>query len=228
MQNPDTQSPVNPIPPVIVALFLVIMGIELVFSMGARGLAGGPGAVGWRLGALNRYAFSGEIFDWMVQTKRFPAEHLIRFVSYVFVHATFTQALFAGAMLLALGKFVGERIGGLRTLIIFLTSAVGAALIFALATNSPAPLIGAFPSVYGLIGAFTYMLWLRLGEVGAQQIRAFTMIGFLMALQLVFGLLFGGDITWVADIAGFACGFAMCVLLVPGGWQRIRERIRRN
>jgi membrane associated rhomboid family serine protease len=45
-------------------------------------------------------------------------------------------------------------------------------------------------------------------------------------LQLVFGLLFGANSTWIADVAGFASGFVLSFFLAPGGWARIRERIR--
>ena len=45
---------VNPLPPVVVALFLILVGIEVVFQLGARGLAGGPDAVGWRLAAVQK------------------------------------------------------------------------------------------------------------------------------------------------------------------------------
>ena len=39
---------VNPLPPVVVALFIAIVVPEAIFSLGASGLVGGPGAVGWR------------------------------------------------------------------------------------------------------------------------------------------------------------------------------------
>ena len=107
-------------------------------------------------------------------------------------------------------------------------SAIAAAVVFAVITDSPAPLIGAFPPVYGLIGAFTYMLWVHLGRTGERQLQAFRLIGLLMALQLLFGVLFGGDITWIADIAGFVAGFALCAAFVPGGWQRLIGYMRRD
>ena len=77
MSHPDNESPVNPLPPVVVALFLVIAGVEVAFSLGARGIIGGPEAVGWRLAGIQKYAFSGEIFDWMIETRIFPTEHVI-------------------------------------------------------------------------------------------------------------------------------------------------------
>jgi membrane associated rhomboid family serine protease len=219
---------VNPLPPVVAALFLFIMGIEAAFSLGTRGLIGGPEAVGWRLSAVETYAFSGDIFRWMWDTGRWPTEHLIRFVSYPFVHGSFTQALFVGVFVLAMGKMVAEVFGGVAMLIVFVLSGVGGALGYALLTSDSYPLIGGFPSVYGLIGAFTYMLWRSLSLVGANQARAFSLIAFLMGIQLVFGLLFGGQKDWVADLAGFGTGFGLSFFLSPGGWARLRQRFQRD
>lgn len=228
MSHPHNEPPLNPLPPVVIALFLVIIGIELVLTLGSRGIVGGPGAVGWRLATLERYAFSAEIFDWMRSTGRWPVEHVLRFFSYPFVHASFTHALFAGVMLLALGKMVGEAMGSIAVVLIFFVSAAGGALVYALFVGSPAPLIGAFPAVYGLIGGFTYLLWLRLGQLGEKQLRAFTLIGFLLAIQLIFGLLFGSNSEWVSDLGGFAIGFALSTVLVPGGWAKLVARLRQR
>ncbi|MBR9650970.1 rhomboid family intramembrane serine protease [Thalassovita aquimarina] len=222
----DNMSPVNPLPPVVTALFLVIIGIEAVLQLGARGILGGADAVGWRLEAVQRYAFSGEIFDWMVANGRWPAEHVIRLLSYALIHVSFTQALFAGVMVLALGKMVGEVFSQLAVLAVFVLSAVTGALAYGLLVDSRVPLIGAFPGAYGLIGAFTYLLWLRLGQLGETQTRAFSLIGFLMGIQLVFGLLFGSQPDWVADIGGFVSGFTLSVFVIPGGWRRMRDRLR--
>lgn len=228
MSDDPNISPVNPLPPAVVALVLVIMGIEAAFSLGMRGIIGGPEAIGWRLEAFQSYAFSSEIFWWMVETGQWPAEHLIRFLSYTFVHGAFTHALFVCVFVLAMGKMVGEVMGDLVMVIIFFASAVGGAVGYAVLINGEVPLIGGFPAVYGLIGAFTYILWRQLSLVGAQQSRAFSLIAFLMGIQLLFGLLFGGQKDWVADLCGFATGFGLSFFLAPGGWARIRSTIRRD
>jgi len=228
MSDDPNISPVNPLPPAVVALVLVIMGIEAAFSLGMRGIIGGPEAIGWRLEAFQSYAFSSEIFWWMVETGQWPAEHLIRFLSYTFVHGAFTHALFVCVFVLAMGKMVGEVMGDLVMVIIFMASAVGGAVGYAVLINGAVPLIGGFPAVYGLIGAFTYILWRQLSLVGAQQSRAFSLIAFLMGIQLLFGLLFGGQKDWVADLCGFATGFGLSFFLAPGGWARIRSTIRRD
>ncbi|WP_170414922.1 rhomboid family intramembrane serine protease [Ruegeria atlantica] len=219
---------VNPLPPVVVALVLFIMGIELAFTLGSRGLVGGPAAVGWRLDALQSYSFSPGIFHWMIENGRWPFEHVIRFVTYPFVSGSFTQAVFVSVFVLAMGKMVAEVFGGFQMLVIFVLSGVGGALAYALLLNPNFPLVGGFPPVYGLIGAFTWLLWRKLSLVGENQSRAFSLIAVLMGIQLVFGLLFGGTSDWVADLGGFAIGFGLSFLLAPGGWARIVGRIRRD
>lgn len=219
---------VNPLPPVVAALFLFVLGIEVMLQLGTRGIIGGPGAVGWRLDAMQSYGFSGDVFDWMVINHRWPLELVLRFVSYPFVHASFTHALFVGVFLLAMGKMVAEVFGSMAFLLIFVMSGIGGALAYALFLNDPAMLIGGFPPVYGLIGAFTYMLWMSLSRVGANQTRAFSLISVLMGIQLVFGLLFGGSADWVADLAGFATGFCLSTVLAPGGWARLRRLVQRK
>ncbi|WP_425100313.1 rhomboid family intramembrane serine protease [Tropicibacter sp. S64] len=226
MTHPHNESPVNPLPPVVVALALVIFGVELVFTLGARGLAGGPAAIGWRSDWMERFAFSDRVFEWMRETGTWPLEHLIRFVSYPFLHWNFTQMLFAVVILLAMGKIVAEVMGAVRMLALFFLGSIGGALVFALVLNDPTPLVGAFPGDYALIGGFTYLLWLRLGAAGSNQVRAFSMIGVLMGLQLVFGLLFGANNYWVAELAGFCTGFMLSILLIPGGFTRLLSRMR--
>lgn len=228
MEEPINTSPFNYIPPVVAALALVIVGIETVFYLGALGFAGGPEAVGWRLAAVQKYAFSPEILSWMWQSGVWPFEHLIRPVTYLFVHGNFTHALFAAVIVLALGKMVGEVFHPLATLVVFIASGIVGAVLYTLVWSEGAPLIGAYPGAYGLIGAFTFLLWVRLRAVGEHQGRAFTLIGFLMGIQLLFGVIFGGTGDWVADLAGFATGFALSFFLVPGGWARVRDMIRHD
>jgi len=90
------------------------------------------------------------------------------------------------------------------------------------------PLFGAYPGTYGLIGAFTFLLWVKLADVGANTMRAFTFIGFLLAVQLVFGILFGAGNDWIADVAGFVAGFLLSFVVSPGGWARVMAKLRRD
>ncbi len=219
---------VNPLPPVVVALFLVLVGVEVILYLGSKGIVGGPQAIGWRQQIVQQYGFSDRIFQWMLENRQYPSEHVMRLFTYQFVHTGFTHAVFSGVMVLAIGKMVGEVFAGWATMLIFLLSGIVGALVYGLVLDTPLWLIGAYPGIYGLIGAFTFLLWVRLGAVGAGQARAFTLIGFLLGIQLLFALVFGGSKDWVADVAGFITGFGMSFLLVPGGWAKIRALIRRE
>ncbi|MES0863865.1 rhomboid family intramembrane serine protease [Ruegeria sp. SCPT10] len=219
---------VNPLPPVVVALVLFIMGIELAFILGERGLIGGPGAIGWRTQAIDSYSFFVSQFDRMLQTGQWRTDYLMRLVTYPFVSFNFTQSVFVCVFVMAMGKMVAEVFGSVAMLLIFVLSGVGAAVVYALILAPGAYLVGGFPPVYGLIGAFTWLLWRKLSLVGENQARAFQLIAVLMGIQFLFRLIFGGAPDWIADLAGFATGFGLSFFLAPGGWARIRGRIRRD
>ena len=228
MQEDTNVSPINPLPPVVAALFIIMIGIEVVFALGARGIIGDMNALGWRVAAVETYGFNGQILDWMLINGIYPIEHLIRFMSFLFLHASFTHAIFVGIMVLALGKMVGEVFSQVATLAIFLLSGVFGAAVYGYVLNDPHWLIGGFPGVYGLIGAFTFLQWLHLRVLGKSQRRAFSLIGVLIGIQLVFGVLFGGANDWLADAAGFAAGFGLSFVVCPGGWRKIQDLLRRR
>lgn len=222
------EAPINPLPPVVWALVVPMAMAELMFNMGARGLIGGAGAVGWRLAAIQDFAFSAEALRWMVETGRYPVELLWRFVTYPFVHAHLSQAVFAIVFILALGKMVGEIFRAWAVLAVFFGSSIFGAIMYTVVASNPIPLVGAFPGAYGLIGAYSFLLWVTLGARGLNQAGAFTLIGFLMGLQLLFGALFGGSPDWVADLFGFVAGFALSFVVSPGGWSRLMAKMRRD
>jgi len=163
----DTNAPpLNPLPPVVWALALPIIAMEVVVNLGARGLVGGPEAVGWRLDALQRFAFSPELMRQMIDQWIFPPEQLMRIVTYPFIHFNFTHALFVIVILLAIGKMVGEVFRWWAVLVVFFGAAIAGALAYTLVPGLQAPLIGGYPPVYGLIGGFTFLLWVNLAAVG--------------------------------------------------------------
>jgi len=224
----ENESPFNSIPALIIVLCLIATGVELTFTAAEAGLIGGPRGIGWRVAALQDYAFSPAVWDWMITRSDYNLDLLKRFVTYPFVHASFTSALFGIALLLALGKFVADIFGEVQTFALFLLTTILGALIFALIIDGQQPLYGMFPPVYGLIGAYTYVIWLRLGQTGQNQLQAFRLIGILLGIQLVFGLLFGSSPTWIAELAAFAVGFASSTLLAPGGWSAMVARLRQR
>lgn len=228
MQQDHNAPPLNPLPGVVWLLALPIIAMEVVLNLGERGLAGGPMAAGWRMDAVQRFAFSPDYMRYMWDNGLVSADGLMRFVTYPFVHGNFTHALMVVVMLLALGKMVGEVFRPWAVLAVFFGAAAVGALAFGLVPGNKGALIGGYPAVYGLIGAFTFLIWVRLIAQGANQYRAFTMIGFLLGAQLLFGQLFGGSYEWVADLAGFATGFFLSFAVSPGGWAHVVKRLRQR
>ncbi len=222
------EAPVNPLPPVVWLLVLPIIAMEVVLNAGAFGIVGGPQAIGWRADALQRFALSPEMLDYMIASGQFVPDYALRFVTYPFVHGNFTHALFATVFILALGKFVGEVFRGWAVAAIFFAAVVAGALAYSLVPGIRAPLLGAYPGAYGLIGAFTFILWARLGAVHANRARAFSLIGVLLGIQLLFGMIFGGAPDWIADLAGFAAGFLLSFVVGPGGPAHLLRLIRQR
>jgi membrane associated rhomboid family serine protease len=228
MMQDSNAPPLNPLPPVVWALALPIIAMEVVVNLGARGLVGGPEALGWRLDAVQRFAFSPGLMRQMIAQWTFPPDQLMRIVTYPVIHFNFTHALFVIVILLAIGKMVGEVFRWWAVLAVFFGAAIAGALAYTLIPGLEAPLIGGYPPVYGLIGGFTFLLWVNLAAVGANKFRAFTLIGFLLGFQLLFGVIFGGGLEWVADLAGFATGFILSFAVSPGGWGRVRDKLRQR
>jgi membrane associated rhomboid family serine protease len=228
MNRDPNAAPLNPLPAVVWALALPIIAMEVVLNLGARGLIGPPEAVGWRLDALQRFAYSPDLMRQMILEHTWPLDGLMRLATYPFVHFSFTHALFVVVILLAIGKMVGEVFRWWAVLLVFFASAVSGALAYTLVPGLQTPLIGGYPPVYGLIGGFTFLLWVNLAAVGANKYRAFTLIGFLLGIQLLFGVVFGGGWEWVADLTGFATGFFLSFVVSPGGWARVRDKIRQR
>ncbi|WP_300519939.1 rhomboid family intramembrane serine protease [Aliiroseovarius sp.] len=228
MSSDPNASPLNPLPPIVVALTVFLVGVELVFQAGENGLAGGPAATGWRIEALERWGFYEPLFDWMLTNGIWRWDYAVRFVTYPFVHGHYTQLIFVIVFLLALGKMVGELFSPLAVLVIFFGSSIVGALAYGLVWDTRVMLVGGFPAVYGLIGAYSFLLWVKLAGNGENRLMAFRLIAFLMGIQLVFSLFTGGSKDWVADIAGFATGFSLSFVVAPGGVKRALELVRRR
>lgn len=218
----------NALPPAVVALALAIFAVEVLFTLGSRGTIGGQMGIGWRLQAIQDFSFYAPLISWLIETGNWSVEHLRRFVTYPFIHTGFTHAAFVIVFLLALGKLVGEVFGNIAVLVIFFACGIFGALIYAGLVGDDRPLIGGFPSVYGLIGAYTFVLWARLKATGENEWQAFTLIGFLMGIQLFFGIFFNVGWDWVAEIAGFVFGFFLTPALVPGAFRRFLDRMRQR
>ena len=72
---------INPMPPIVTALFLIIAAVELGFMLGGFGLFGGQTGSALRSQAIESYGVNTMLAGWMIENQSYPLEHLARFVS---------------------------------------------------------------------------------------------------------------------------------------------------
>ena len=238
----ERESLLNDIPNTAAVLALLIAGVEILMQLAGSGALAGAAGIGWRADTVTDFGFFPAVQHEMFARGLFVPEFLWRYVTYPFIHSGFTHAFFAMAIVLALGKFVGERWHWASMLSVFVIPSIVAAMVFGAVAPENWPLYGAYPPIYGLIGAFSYMMWMRLGQTGQNRWRAFSMIGMLLIIQVMWGLMLkifavlgmGGDATpmvfyvGVADMAGFFAGLLLSPLVGPGGWAAFVNRIRQR
>ena len=227
MHHGYNEHPINPLPPVVWLLAAPIIVTEIIFALGNTGILG-PQAIGWRYQMLAQLGFDPVDFRHMVGLQAWSVQGIARLFSFSFVHLSLTHAAMVVVFILALGKFVGEVFAGWAVAVVFLGASLIGALLYAALPFSQVMLVGGYPGAYGLIGAFTWILWVRLGKGDPNRARAFSLIGMLAGLQIVFGALFGAGLDWIADFTGFAGGFLLSFFVAPGGWGHVLKRLRKR
>lgn len=216
-----SRSPFQNLPPLVVGLAVAILAIEAVFQLGARGMIGGAGAVGWRIEAMTSFGLSSPLLRQAASMRSGDLDAFLRLGTYPFFHLGATHAVFGAVLTLALGKAVSERFSSVAMAGILGAGAFGGALAYVLFFDGRTLLVGIYPAVYGMIGAYTWGLWME--REGRGRIMAFRLIGVLLVLQLIARLTIGGGPDWIADLGGFVAGFAASFVLAPDGGARLRR-----
>ena len=228
MRPGHAESPFNPLPPVLWALAVALILPEIAFFVGGAGGIGGNTAAGMRTNAIQMTAWVPDLvlMGWPGAIR---FDQFYRLLTYPFVAISPMGTLFVVAFTLALGKAVSTAFRPWAVLAIFFGASDGGALVHTALVALPGmvrmPLVGGYPAAYGLIGAFTWLLWMRLRATGGNPARAFLLIGALILFQASFAIIYRqlpGE--WIAEFAGFGIGFFLCFLVAPGALRRLRQR----
>lgn len=220
-------SPFNPLPWPVWLVIVIIAVIEMALWLGGKGLIGGPGAVGWRLDAIQRFGFSSAIQSWMLEVWRFPLMHLLRYPAYSLIHAGTMHAFFVIVLVAALGKYVAEPFGNRAFLALLALPPMAGAAVFGLVLGKDVQgwLIGGMPLVFGLVGALTWWRWQSAPDRDS-RLRAFGVIGVLLAARLGFGLIAEIGHGWIGELAAFGFGFGLSTIVGPGRLPQITAWLR--
>lgn len=152
---------------------------------------------------------------------------LLPFVTYLFLHGSWSHVLINSVWLLAFGPVVARRFGPVLFLLLFLICGIAAALTHLAAyRESIAPLIGASGAISGLMAASFRMLALgpeeepALAPLFSARILTWTVIW--AAINVFAGITgFGAGpgpavIAWGAHLGGYAAG-----LVLAGPFERL-------
>ena len=227
MSQSPLPSAFNTMPSIVVALFAIILGVETWFAAGTL-LIGGPEIIEWRVKAIEKYAVPAELFPWMIENNQYPLEHLARFVSFSFINKSMINTAIACALFLAMGKMVGSVFSSVAVLILFVGSAATGATIYSLIVLENSWLFGSLTGIYGLIGAYTFIMWITLRRQNAPQKQAFYLIFLIMGIQLFFGIIFEDNKSWIADLISSITGFSLSFLFFPGGLSKVLDLLRKS
>jgi membrane associated rhomboid family serine protease len=205
----------NPLPWAVWLLALGIAGVELVLWAGAHGLVNWAGSAGWRAQALVAFGVNPDLQGWMWDSGRYPPEGLWRYLVYGFIHLGPMQAALVVVITAALGKACAERLGSLKTLLLLILAQVAGGVAFGLVADPGAWLIGGYPMIFALAGAYAVLMGSR---------AALLMVAVLVVARIGLMLVAGGGMEWLADLTALATGAALAYMLDGPVLARLRQR----
>jgi membrane associated rhomboid family serine protease len=202
----------HPVHPALWAAVGLMALVEVMFWAAGRGAL--PPELS-RLPVYAGFAFHDTLFEWARAEGVLPAQLLWSFLSYAFLHGGWLHLGVNAAALLGLGHAVSRLAGIGAFTAIFVGSAVAGALVFALITDTPAPLVGASGSVFGLLATITAWQEQALRAHGLPRRAIWQRIGGLALLNVVMYFGLGGLLAWEAHLGGFIAGWLLAYRFPP-------------
>lgn len=217
--------PNGPIPRSLLALVAVIAAIEVILSMAdqawiadpsLRGRAMCAGAFWAGLGPTSPFAQLCGAPDGQL----FGLQPVTMYVTHAFLHGSLLHMVMNMTILLALGRFVGDRYGAGAVLPVFLLSAIAGGAAFGLLGSPDFPMVGASGAVFGFLGVWIVWDWRRHQRARRSTGPVLRRVLVLAGLNVVLYYGLGGMLAWQAHLGGFLAGVAI------GAW--LENRMERE
>jgi rhomboid family protein len=152
----------------------------------------------------------------------FPDKNVyLAVITSMFLHGGWLHLGFNMLFLWVFGNNIEDRLGWALFLLFYLLAGIFAAAgQVALDPSSTVPVIGASGAIAGVMGA--YLVWFPRAKIFTmffailvwfREIEARVVLLVWLALQLLFNR--GGDVAWMAHVAGFGFGMVVAFLLRP-------------
>ena len=130
-----------PAPPLYIwVLAAIFAGVEILFQLADAGILPWPNL---RWEGYLRLAFFDVLFEAWLRGEDVPMIAWTGLISHVFAHGGAIHVAFNTAAFLALGGLTANILGAPRFAVLFLATALGGVLAFALITDFSGPLVGA-------------------------------------------------------------------------------------
>ena len=195
------------VPMVVWALLVLCLLSELVLSGADLGLWGDRN---WRLLAYQYGGFwAGLLGDWR---PNYPAQPIVMFASYGFLHAGLLHLLVNMITLLGLGPPLARGIGAGRFLMLYAVSLIGGAAGFAALSHAAAPMIGASGALFGLAGAYLARDYARRAARALPVWPVLRAMAWLGVPNLLLWWAMHGQLAWQTHLGGFVAGWGFMAL----------------
>lgn len=183
----------------IIALIVLIVGIELVLTGADHGLWGGPM---WRRKMTYLFAFQ----PWLLKVPQgfWPGQAWGMFITHMFLHVDILHMAKNMTALFLLAFLMRDELSLRRLLTICLVSGVGGAGLFYLLGSPFVAMTGASGALSGL--SVVWALGNAPGRFHAKDPQLLVMLAAIVALILLFEALPGNQTAWQAHLGGALTG----------------------
>jgi len=197
---------------------MACVAIELILAAADRGLIGQPY---WRLMAYNFGAFWQPTLTG--RPPLYPLQQEAMFVTYAFLHGGLLHLAVNMLALWSFGLAIIRRVGERRFILAYLLTALGGSAGFALLSSSPAPMVGASGSLFGLLGLWICWDYLDRKHFGEPIWRTYRALIYLVIYNLVFWFVLHGRLAWETHLGGFLAGWILGLYWGRGVYLRRRR-----
>lgn len=143
----------------------------------------------------------------------FAAQPVTMFVTYALLHGGPLHLAMNMITLYSLGRAVTERVGALGFVLIYVASALGGAIVYAVLTLTGAPMVGASGALFGLAGAILAWYWEDERDTRRAIISVGRVVLVLVAINVVLYFALSGRLAWETHLGGFLFGWIAGITL---------------
>ena len=230
MYDPNLNAaPFNKMPTAVLIAIGLIGVLELFFQGANSGIVQNVDGVALRNRWIHLFGFHMGHIETMWITSEVNINGLYQAFTFNFVQRNLPSALIGLALFAALGKYVAERRGQLCFVATLLLAPLFGLICYVFISPPLGPIVGIFPAVFGLIGGFTIEQIERRREDDEPILPAFSLITFLMMVQLIYFFLFGTSTEWIAEFFAFVAGCGIALIIGDqneGRRRKILQKIR--